>query len=371
MEISTNQVLASSSYHTADPDVAGPGVIIGFMLTGILTFLASYTALYLQRLSLRPRRHGFLRKITPHNVSDPVEYWIRILTTFILQLSDQQLVTGLLLLVCGYARYWTSSVGYGANNLWTVTDIVCYSSFTHAATLLSLRLYFQRHHKLATGRIVIMYIIYLLWLIVAIHILDPEESEDPNKLPSTASRFWHAATIIEAIGILWIYIFTCLSTSLSDEEAEIRGIIGRCSHSPPDLDTIQRWIELHANTTGPVKDVPTRWWKQPSYVITSWLMMPTALWYSREYIATHSVARRWLLCCVAEVFFPWQTASIWLAILWAFSLGALIYSLIQNGLAASWGFGQLLPLFMVLLPFQNLITAITDIGDQIRDSSLT
>jgi hypothetical protein len=100
------------------------------------------------------------------------------LTAFVLQLSDQQLVTGLLLLVCGYAQYWGSSVHHGANNLWIVTDVVCYSSFTHAATLLSLCPYFQRHRKLATLRVVIMYIIYGLWLVVAVRILSPNKPKD-------------------------------------------------------------------------------------------------------------------------------------------------------------------------------------------------
>ncbi|KAF7114167.1 hypothetical protein CNMCM5793_007745 [Aspergillus hiratsukae] len=55
---------------------------------------------------------------------------------FVLQLNDQQPVTELFLLVCGYAQYWGLSVLDVANNLWTVTDVVCYPSFTHAAALL-------------------------------------------------------------------------------------------------------------------------------------------------------------------------------------------------------------------------------------------
>ncbi|KAF4282729.1 hypothetical protein KXX16_000818 [Aspergillus fumigatus] len=98
----------------------------------------------------------------PRTVDHSNKFWIRVLTALVHQLSDQQLVTELLLLVCGYAQYWRSSVHHGANNLRTVTNVVCYSSFTHAATLLSLRPYFQRHRKLATLRAFTMYIIYSL-----------------------------------------------------------------------------------------------------------------------------------------------------------------------------------------------------------------
>jgi hypothetical protein len=61
---------------------------------------------------------------------------------------------------------------------------------------------------------------------------------------------------------------------------------------------------------------------------------------------------------VAELLFPWYVAGIILGVLWAFSLGALILSLWQSGLASSWDFGQLLPGFMVLPPFQSLISVI-------------
>ncbi|EAL86328.1 uncharacterized protein AFUA_3G00460 [Aspergillus fumigatus Af293] len=44
----------------------------------------------------------------PRTVDHSNKFWIRVLTALVLQLSDQQLVTELLLLVCGYAQYWRS-----------------------------------------------------------------------------------------------------------------------------------------------------------------------------------------------------------------------------------------------------------------------
>lgn len=65
-----------------------------------------------------------------------------------------------------------------------------------------------------------------------------------------------------------------------------------------------------------------------------------------------------MLWAAAELLFPWYIAGIILGVLWAFSLGALILSLYQSGLASSWDFGQLLPAVMVLLPFQSFISVI-------------
>ncbi|GAQ05356.1 hypothetical protein ALT_2677 [Aspergillus lentulus] len=319
-----------------DPNIAGAGVISGFILTGILTFIASYAVLYLRRRGPSPsastiheEQYGKHRTL---NHSD--KFWIRVLTAFVLQLSDQQLVTGLLLLVCGYAQYWRSSVHHGANNLWTVTDVVCYSSFTHAATLLSLRPYFQRHRKLATLRV---------------------------KLPSVVSKFWHAATVIEAIGIMWIYLLTYLPVFLSEQAMQVRTIVSRVSPSAQEIVFIREWLATvkplsHNATSGPI------WHRYNPYVIAKQRLFKIAVAFSDRYVQTDSKLTRWILSLVAEVIFPWRMAGVWLALLWAFSLGALIYSLLQNGLTSFWDFGQLLPVFMILLPIVSLVTSI--IGDE-------
>ncbi|KAG2001108.1 hypothetical protein GB937_010496 [Aspergillus fischeri] len=346
-----------------DPNIAGAGVISGFILTGTLTFVASYAVLYLRRRGPSPsastiheEQYGKHRTL---NHSD--KFWIRVLTAFVLQLSDQQLVTGLLLLVCGYAQYWRSSVHHGANNLWTVTDVVCYSSFTHAATLLSLRPYFQRHRKLATLRVVIMYIIYGLWLVVAVRILSPNKPKDSEKLSSLASKFWHAATVIEAISIMWIYLLTYLPVFLSEQAMEVRTIVGRVSPSAQDIVFIREWLALvkplsHSGASDSI------WHRYNPYVIAKPCLFKTAVAFSERYVETDSKLTRWILSLIAEVIFPWRMAGVWLALLWAFSLGALIYSLLQNGLTSSWDFGQLLPVFMTLLPIVSLVTSI--IGDR-------
>jgi hypothetical protein len=98
-----------------DADIAGPGVIIGFILSNFLTLTAATTTLWLRR---RPEKRL---------LGLQAARWNPILNNFVRALSDQQLITGLLLMVIGLAKYYHSSVNLGHNNLWTAGDIVMVS----------------------------------------------------------------------------------------------------------------------------------------------------------------------------------------------------------------------------------------------------
>ncbi len=97
-----------------DLDIAGPGVIIGFILTNFLTLAASSFTIWLRRKS---NTDTMLFELSASK-------WQPILTDFVLQLSDQQLLTSLVMMVVGLIKYYQGSVKHGANNLWTAGDIV-------------------------------------------------------------------------------------------------------------------------------------------------------------------------------------------------------------------------------------------------------
>ena len=107
-----------------DPNVAGVGVIIGFMLNGVVTLLASYAALYMHRAKRLEYRPSHLRRITPTAIigSEVYGFWVQILSAFVAALSDQLLVTSLVLITCAYGEYWTGSVNRGTNSLWIAAD---------------------------------------------------------------------------------------------------------------------------------------------------------------------------------------------------------------------------------------------------------
>jgi hypothetical protein len=74
---------------------------------------------------------------------------------------------------------------------------VQFSSVTHAITLITLRPYFRIHHKLAMFRVVLMWITYGLWLVVAAGILTTKKNPESHKLHKTLARFWRVATWLE------------------------------------------------------------------------------------------------------------------------------------------------------------------------------
>jgi len=51
-----------------------------------------------------------------------------------------------------------------------------------------------------------------------------------------------------------------------------------------------------------------------------------------------------------EVVFPWYTTILILVGLFALALVYLVVDVQDGGIANEWGFGQLLPIFMILLP---------------------
>lgn len=344
------------SVPTSAPNVRQ--VIVGFILTGVLTFTFSYTTLWLRRISSNPiSQTSILRRLTPRTVKDPAHFWISILTDLVFQLSDQQLVIGLLLLVCAYVKYWPSSVIHGGDNLWTATDIVCFSSFTHAATLLTLRPYFRLHRRIATARVTIMYLIFALWLIVAGQILAPDKPKDSEKKPKLISDFWHAATVIEAFGIMWVYLITYLPIFLSEDATRIRTIISEGSRG--DIEVVRTWILRHQRRWSTHTISRAAWKRYNPYAVARRYLTQWAVHFGNSFVKAESRRQRWGLWVAAELLMPWYTTGIILGVLWVFSLGALILSLYQNGLASSWDFGQLLPAFMILLPFQSLVGALT------------
>src|SRR2546421_679553 len=91
--------------------------MVGFILTGLLATLASITFSWLFSLEdiddkfwlHHPhRRDGVLRRlkaISPDDAENPVQFWKPILEGFVLNLSDQQLITGIVLVIISFPKY--------------------------------------------------------------------------------------------------------------------------------------------------------------------------------------------------------------------------------------------------------------------------
>ncbi|KAF2185955.1 hypothetical protein K469DRAFT_631827 [Zopfia rhizophila CBS 207.26] len=340
----------------SDANIAGPGVVGGFILTGSLTVIASYTTLWLHPIiSLsKGEQPRLLQRASPHGLENPARFWVEILEDFLLQLSDQQLMTTLVLFVLAYIKYLDCSVICGADSLWHAADVVAFSSLTHATTLLTLRKYFRKHRGLATARVVIMYAIYALWLRVAVRMLQGPKSGSAKITP--VIKFWYGAVSIEVVGVTWIYLVTYLPIFLSDDATRVRDAIA----SGEDLaESVQEWRGatkirrlLSALTSYSLLG------RLNPYAFVRRLVTRFARKFCDAYVGTTSVQRKTFLWWAAELLFPWSTAPVFLGVLWAFSLAALIFSLTQSRTDETWDLGQLLSMFMFVLPIQTLITHI-------------
>ncbi|KAH2241663.1 hypothetical protein KXW14_008367 [Aspergillus fumigatus] len=146
---------------------------------------------------------------------------------------------------------------------------------------------------------------------------------------------------------------------------KVRTIVSCVSPSAQDIVFIREWLALakplpHSGASDSI------WHRYNPYAIAKRCLFKTAVAFSERYVESDAKLTRGILSLIAEGIFPRRIASVWLALLWAFSLGALIYSLLQNGLTSSWVFGQLLPVFMAVLPIVSLVTSI--IGDRSAES---
>ncbi|MCJ1383547.1 hypothetical protein MMC17_006661 [Xylographa soralifera] len=173
----------------ADPGIVGPGALGGFAATALLTFgaiILGYVTRSLPEDYLNDLDHKVVEKIAsswvgvtsvkawkafnrisrkclflrPPNEKDDLDEDQRreALKKFILTLSDQQLVTGIAILVACFANWCRTSV-YELN---MVVSLAWFSSATHLATLDVLQDYFQHNRVVRNWRMIGMVAIVLL-----------------------------------------------------------------------------------------------------------------------------------------------------------------------------------------------------------------
>ncbi|KAL6399904.1 hypothetical protein AUP68_17314 [Ilyonectria robusta] len=146
---------------SADPDIAGPGVISAFMVTAGLTVIATGLCLMLSRVSVErvevEQADGSKELVDSSSInpidkcfrwaiSDRVQkrlkhpdLWANCLYDLVMSLSDQQLVTGFAILVSGLIGLGNGSITI--YHFTTVTELAWFSSNTHLLSLLVVHSY--------------------------------------------------------------------------------------------------------------------------------------------------------------------------------------------------------------------------------------
>lgn len=150
----------------SDPDIAGIGVIIAFLLTAYLTWLGAliaYLGGWIHKHSmgvLDEKFLGFLRVDLSRGQSDKIQRSIR---NAVLICSDQQIITGIGILIALFTQMKTVSVYHYQ----VAVYLAWMSSNVHLTTLTILRDYLQKNRTLRFWRVISMLALMVL-LVVAL-----------------------------------------------------------------------------------------------------------------------------------------------------------------------------------------------------------
>lgn len=163
---------------TPDPDIAGIGVVLSFLIAGLMTTFSSITAAVLESrinedggvIFLPGSIHRWLSLGMTPQKREKCRFWREIFKRLIINLADQQLITGFSLLIIAYiVEPWPLSIRgqYWPARLSLVIYLSCLSSSSHLACMLTLNKYLKDHSGLAKLRIFFI-IIFAIVLSISI-----------------------------------------------------------------------------------------------------------------------------------------------------------------------------------------------------------
>ncbi|KNG46597.1 hypothetical protein DDE82_001311 [Stemphylium lycopersici] len=144
----------------ANPDIAGIGVIVGFLSTTCLAFCIAFTVIFLDRyeriVNFYRRRFTKNKEEYHHDVDASywrsTAFWARVLSKNLLAFSDTQLLTGLAIQFTAMLKHCEISVYHFR----IVTELAFLTTITHLLTVIALRNYFVKYRWINLPRIFFM-----------------------------------------------------------------------------------------------------------------------------------------------------------------------------------------------------------------------
>lgn len=235
--------------------------------------------------------------------------------------------------------------------LLVAADLTFISSITHATTLISLRDYFRASFWMTAVRVLLTYVTFVLWANIAL----TEFHDDVNNFRSvvawdaqerlsfqTQVHLKGAFETVEFLGLTWIYVGIAWSLLVPGEILHMRSLA--LFHRPKDSSVFEEWRE---SPVLPQQHFPLR--------ILDSLFARLCKWFCRAYLNAKSATTRFLIWSLAEILFPWFINLPLLCLLFAIGLGNIAWDLQMTWDIAGWGFGQVLPMLLILLPIYSLL----------------
>lgn len=284
-------------------------VIFGFGLTALLTIAFSTPIMLVAGFNWLASHLAIKSRLNPAEL----QKWKRVLTQLILGLSDQQLLTGIAILIVGF----TESCTISSFHFWVVFDLAWFSSVTHLVSLRTLQDYLSDHHRFRDLRVFLMLANYAMLLVAAILTFRNYDQRTHNcpvrcafdhirKRPNfPVSGTYLAQMILLTIGLIWALVPLYLKKSTSKMR--------------------KRLLE------GPSGDVEA----QPS-----------------------TPKKIMLMIGAPPSFIVWTL----LAIMWGLGVARLKKDRQwTRGEENRWGFGQVLPILLLVLPFFTVVEVLQGI----------
>ena len=354
----------SANYTTIqpDPDIDGIGVFSAFITTAGLSLIVMFAGTVIKHLpekpeektgadNCQPSQSAAITSALQTNRTDPAEaitnvprkghtwiqvtedtreYWLTIIEKLMLSISDQQLVTGITILATGFLKCDITAYHFSF-----VSDLAWLSSSAHMISLRFLDLYLRKYAAARIWRIFLMFCMYVL--LMATLILENSSGWYGN-LAFPAQCYFMDTTdsfITKGATALAFFFNTFLLT------------LGYARVLAPlillSFAELRKW--LLSKISSPVKSV------MPPVVRLKTVGQDSTEHLSRSGTTLFSRARTWwnndwVTCFFDSFWFGWGVYGM----VSDRTSGAPYIPSGSLSAQSNWGFGQLVPVFLIFIP---------------------
>ncbi|KAI0882609.1 uncharacterized protein GGS22DRAFT_195829 [Annulohypoxylon maeteangense] len=381
MSTCANKLSCAAVTVNADPDIAGTGVILAFLISAwssLVIITVEYFSLHGDDVNFNSNAldellKGYIWKLTKR-FSKP--WTLGEVQPAILLVSDQQLITGIAILTVGYIQHCTIS----QYHFYIVYLLGFMSSQVYDASLHALNLYVNRRPSMKLWRVILMNILFGMLIFNAFVVdhdefLVYEDDDDIWYLGSSTQCVWNnfigtshyrsslLDLILSLIVLIWAYlgdmqlfyphIFKPLDWFIRVIQTPLLGLLRfhdyiseRMSGAePPSIGAHRVDTETNPGATCSMNSFPRKLSHIPLLIIqfSIWfLLLPS---FTLIEILTSRIVDLWRIYSALL----WATISV-------IKLGkyASSHQSIQ-GDESGWGFGQILPLLLLLLPATSVL----------------
>jgi hypothetical protein len=363
-------------------------VILSFGITSLISIVLAMPVMIVGFLDLQPsssesfnsstpssnRLLRLLKIRTPSQQNKFKKHVLEFVEKISLGLSDQQLITGIAMLIVGYTRHCSIS----SRHFWIVFDLAFFSAVTHLSSLPALRRYFSKNKRLRDLRVFLMLCNYIMLLVAAILTFrdyNPITKNCPIRCTFDQIRTKHfgvsgiytSQMVLLTLVFFWQLVMLYMSPDAWDTRHEmiLRGVRGQGPLLEMYRNSYEKFLEkrkkqfeqLGGERSGVevVKDIlKLRHLRRQIY--RSLRFINDRYRDSKPYRFT-----QWVVVMLVAP----PAAVVWLVILTLFGQGVgRLVSDRQSSVGAenTWSFGQVLPMMIVVLPFLTVLEVLQGKG---------